>query len=165
MANYTNICLTDAVNPQTGKSYKAIAVRGFVCQAECKRVPLKEGQTQQNSVVTAALAANNCNRYLNKQLNPTPSLNEDAEGVTWLNLSFWNATGERLLKFMNGRKSIQLDVFGAISTRSYMGKDGQEHAVFEVSVHDFWGLPKAEAAGQKTESKKPQAQAVPEQKP
>lgn len=138
--NYSNMEIYSAVNTKTGEAYNLIALRGFATNPEMRTSV--SGQL----ILNVSVAINNRNKRLNSVLGTT--FPEDADNICWVRVTFWGQLAERLQKFMNGRKSVLLDIFGALRTNTYTGRDNLEHTSVEVSGFSFWSCPTGGASAQ-----------------
>lgn len=131
--SYTNL---EIVNSQkkNGTPFKFVALRGFATRLEIKQF-VKEGETNPTTVATVNIPVNNRNKALNYHLGLNLPISEDE--TTWLRCSCFDKIADRLVKFMDGRKSCLLDVFGELTSRPYQSKDGQDKISVEIRIYNF----------------------------
>jgi|GEM_PF-3907269 len=131
-----------AINTKTTAPYSLIALRGFATHPEMRTS--SSGQ----SILNVSVAINNRNKRLHSVLVTT--LTEDADNICWVRVTFWNQLVERFQKFMNGRKSVLIDIFGELKTNTYTGRDGLDHTPVEINAFNFWSYPTSGTSPQTT---------------
>ena len=96
---------------------------------------------------------------------PVSTRENPVEEATWVNLTFWDKSAERLIKFLNaagvptnGTGKIRLAVFGALSSNQYTDRNGQERVGVRMSVNEFWSLPRGNSNDNNAQSGAAQAQ-------
>ncbi len=156
---YTNLEVVNAVKTD-GKPFKYAAIRGFATNVETRTLPLRHGETEAQSVTNFSIPVENRNKALNAHLGLKLPVGEDQ--VTWLRVSMWGATGQRLAKFIGNKKSRLIDVFGELTSRPYKAKDGREAHSIELKAYNFWGVPTGASKDTSQQQEKPQPQPQPQ---
>ncbi len=142
---YSNIQIIDGVK-KNGSTYKFIAVRGYISNLQDWTFPPRNGEAEGGFVVHARLPVSNRNRMLNTALGI--NLPTGGDEVTWVQVSLWDKVGSRLLKFIGERKSALVDIFGALTSEEYTGRDGNPAVSVKITAYDFWNVPTGKSQGQ-----------------
>lgn len=162
---FTDFVAVNAVNSQ-GAQYVHAGINGVMSRIEAKTRNTKDGSEHQ--IVDATICVNNRNYRLNNLLGtkfPVSTRENPVEEATWVNLTFWDKSAERLIKFLNaagvptnGTGKIRLAVFGALSSNQYTDRNGQERVGVRMSVNEFWSLPRGNSNDNNAQSGSAQAQ-------
>lgn len=162
---FTDFVAVNAVNSQ-GAQYVHAGITGVVSRIETKTRNTKDGS--QHQVVDASICVNNRNYRLNNLLGtklPVSTRENPVKEETWVNLTFWDKSAERLIRFLNaagvptnGTGKIRLAVFGALSSNQYTDRNGQERVNVRMSANEFWSLPRGNSNDNNAQSGAAQAQ-------
>lgn len=145
----TNIVAVNAVTSE-GTQYLYAGITGIVSRIEAKIRNKKDGS--QHQVVDASICVNKRNYRLNSLLGtkfPVSTRENPVKEETWVDLTFWDKSAESLIKYLNaagiptnGTGKILLAVFGALKSKQYTDRNGQERVGVSMNAYEFWSMPR-----------------------
>lgn len=161
----TNIVAVNAVTSE-GTQYLYAGITGIVSRIEAKIRNKKDGS--QHQVVDASICVNKQNYRLNSLLGtkfPVSTRENPVKEETWVDLTFWDKSAERLIKYLNaagiptnGTGKILLAVFGALKSKQYTDRNGQERVGVSMNAYEFWSMPRGNSKDNNAQSGAVQAQ-------
>lgn len=161
----TNIVAVNAVTSK-GTQYLYAGITGIVSRIEAKIRNKKDGS--QHQVVDASICVNKRNYQLNSLLGtkfPVSTRENPVKEETWVDLTFWDKSAESLIKYLdaagiptNGTGKILLAVFGALKSKQYTDRNGQERVGVSMNAYEFWSMPRGNSKDNNAQSGAVQAQ-------
>lgn len=161
----TNIVAVNAVTSE-GTQYLYAGITGIVSRIEAKIRNKKDGS--QHQVVDASICVNKRNYRLNSLLGtkfPVSTRENPVKEETWVDLTFWDKSAESLIKYLNaagiptnGTGKILLAVFGALKSKQYTDRNGQECVGVSMNAYEFWSMPRGNSKDNNAQSGAVQAQ-------
>lgn len=161
----TNIVAVNAVTSE-GTQYLYAGITGIVSRIEAKIRNKKDGS--QHQVVDASICVNKRNYRLNSLLGtkfPVSTRENPVKEETWVDLTFWDKSAESLIKYLNaagiptnGTGKILLAVFGALKSKQYTDRNGQERVGVSMNAYEFWSMPRGNSKDNNAQSGAVQAQ-------
>ena len=161
----TNIVAVNAVTSE-GTQYLYAGITGIVSRIEAKIRNKKDGS--QHQVVDASICVNKRNYRLNSLLGtkfPVSTRENPVKEETWVDLTFWDKSAESLIKYLNaagiptnGTGKILLAVFGALKSKQYTDRNGQERVGVSMNAYEFWSMPRGNSKDNNAQNGAAQAQ-------